>query len=192
VYCGSSLGASPVHRAAAAALGAHLAGSGIALVYGGGNVGLMGAIADAALERGGEVIGVIPRALQEKELGHGGCTELRVVDSMHERKQLMADLSDGFIALSGGVGTLEELFETFTWLQLGFHEKPVGVLNVAGFYDRLLEFLRQMTAEQFLKREHFDSLLVAEDAATLLARMAEFRPPQLGKWWREPPAPEAR
>lgn len=192
VYCGSSGGASPVHRAAAVALGAHLARSGLGLIYGGGNVGLMGAIADAALEAGGEVIGVIPRALQEKELGHGGCTELRVVGSMHERKQLMADLADGFIALSGGVGTLEELFETFTWLQLGFHEKPVGVLNVAGFYDRLLDFLEHLTAEQFLKRAHFDCLLVADDVATLLARMAAFRAPALGKWWREPPAPEAR
>jgi uncharacterized protein (TIGR00730 family) len=192
VYCGSNAGASPVHREAAVALGAHLAQSGIGLVYGGGNVGLMGAIADAALAVDGEVIGVIPASLQEKELGHGGCTELRVVASMHERKQVMADLSDGFIALPGGVGTLEELFETFTWLQLGFHAKPVGLLNVAGFYDRLLEFLRHVAAEQFLKLEHFDCLLVADDAATLLARMAAFRPPQLGKWWREPPAPEQR
>jgi hypothetical protein len=192
VYCGSNVGASPVHRAAAEALGAHLARSGLGLVFGGGNVGLMGAIADAALAAGGEVTGVIPASLQEKELGHGGCTELRVVASMHERKQLMADLSDGFIALSGGVGTLEELFETFTWLQLGFHEKPVGLLNVAGFYDRLIEFLRHLTDERFLKREHFDCLLVADDPATLLAQMAAFRPPTLGKWWRETPAPEAR
>jgi hypothetical protein len=192
MYCGSSSGASPVHREAAMALGAHLARSGIGLVYGGGNVGLMGALADAALAAGGEVIGVIPASLQEKELGHGGCTELRVVASMHERKQLMADLADGFIALSGGVGTLEELFETFTWLQLGFHAKPVGLLNVAGFYDRLLDFLRHLTEECFLKREHFDCLLVAEDATALLAQMAAFHPPQLGKWWREPPAPEAR
>jgi uncharacterized protein (TIGR00730 family) len=192
VYCGSSPGASPAHREAAVALGAQLARSGIGLVYGGGNVGLMGAIADAALAAGGEVIGVIPASLQEKELGHGGCTELRVVASMHERKQVMADLADGFIALAGGVGTLEELFETFTWLQLGFHEKPVGLLNVAGFYDRLLDFLRQLTDERFLKREHFDCLLVADDAAELLTRMSTFHPPQLGKWWREPPSADER
>ena len=192
VYCGSSPGASPVHRAAAVALGGHLARAGFGLVYGGGNVGLMGVLADAALAAGGEVIGVIPRSLQEKELGHGGCTELRLVDSMHERKQLMADLADGFIALPGGVGTLEELFETFTWLQLGFHEKPVGLLNVAGFYDRLLDFLQHVTAERFLKPGHLASLLVADDATTLLARMADFRPPQLGQWWHEPPPPEER
>ena len=190
VYCGSNFGASPEHRAAAEALGTRLARSGLGLVYGGGNVGLMGVIADAALRAGGEVIGVIPRALQEKELGHGGCTELRVVGSMHERKQLMADLADGFIALPGGGGTLEELFETFTWLQLGFHTKPVGLLNVAGFFDQLLAFLRHVTAEQFLKPEHFDCLLVEADAAMLLARMAEFRAPRLGKWTS--PGPEER
>ncbi len=192
VYCGSNVGASPEHAAVAQALGAHLAQAGVGVVYGGGNVGLMGLLADAALGAGGEVIGVIPRSLQEKELGHGGCTELRVVGSMHERKQLMADLSDGFITLAGGIGTLEELFETFTWLQLGFHAKPVGVLNVAGFYDRLLEFLEHLTAERFLRREHFDCLLVAEDPGALLASMAEFRPPQLGKWWRGAPEPEER
>lgn len=192
VFCGSSSGASPEHREAAVTLGTHLARTGLGLVYGGGNIGLMGALADAALAAGGEVIGVIPRSLQEKELGHRACSELHVVGSMHERKQLMADLSDGFIALPGGIGTLEELFEAFTWLQLGFHEKPVGLLNVAGFYDGLLDFLRHMTAGQFLKQAHFESLLVATDAAVLLGKMAHFRPPQLGKWWREPPAPEER
>jgi uncharacterized protein (TIGR00730 family) len=192
VYCGSNFGASPAHRAAADALGARLGKSGIGLVYGGGKVGLMGTIADAALRAGGEVIGVIPRSLQEKELGHGGCTELRVVGSMHERKQVMADLADGFVALPGGIGTLEELFETFTWLQLGFHEKPVGLLNVEGFYDQLLNFLQTVTTERFLRPEHLACLLVASDATALLTEMTAFRPPQLGKWWHERPAPDER
>jgi len=188
VYCGSSEGTNPVHREAAENLGALLASRGTGLVYGGGNVGLMGIIADAALRAGGEVIGVIPTALMDKELGHTGVTKLHVVASMHERKQLMADLSDGFIALSGGIGTFEELFETFTWLQLGFHAKPVGVLNVAGFYDHLLTFLRHATAEKFMRPAHLESLLVESDAAALLERMARFRPETLGKWERLPSA----
>jgi uncharacterized protein (TIGR00730 family) len=146
VYCGSATGANPAHRDAAEKLGVLLATRGIGLVYGGGNVGLMGVIADAALRAGGEVIGVIPGALMDKELGHTGVTKLHVVASMHERKQLMADLSDGFIALPGGIGTLEEFFETLTWLQLGFHNKPVGLLNVAGFYEHLLTFLRHVSS----------------------------------------------
>jgi uncharacterized protein (TIGR00730 family) len=192
VYCGSSPGANPIHREAAEHLGALLAARGIGLVYGGGNVGLMGAVADAALQAGGEVIGVIPSALMAKELGHGGVTKLHVVASMHERKQLMADLSDGFIAMSGGIGTLEELFETFTWLQLGFHDKPVGLLNVAGFYDHLLTFLEHATAEQFMRDAHLESLLVESDADALLARMARFRAPSLAKWEAHPPAPDER
>lgn len=163
-------------------MGRELAMRGIGLVYGGGHVGLMGVLADAVLQGGGEVIGVIPQALQDKELGHRGLAELHVVNSMHERKQLMADLSDGFMALPGGVGTLEELFETFTWLQLGFHEKPVGLLNVAGFYDGLTAFMRHLRSEGFLKPEHEQCLLVDADAARLLARMREFEPPRLGKW----------
>ena len=192
VYCGSSSGANPVHRDAAENLGALLATRGIGLVYGGGNVGLMGAVADGALRVGGEVIGVIPTALMDKELGHTGVTNLHVTASMHERKQLMADLSDGFIALPGGVGTLEELFETFTWLQLGFHAKPVGLLNVGGFYDSLLTFLRHAADEQFLRGEHLASLLVERDADALLARMAGFRAPQLGKWEAHLPEPDER
>jgi len=192
VYCGSSSGANPVHREAAEQLGALLAGRGIGLVYGGGNVGLMGAVADGALQAGGEVIGVIPAALMEKELGHTGVTKLHVVASMHERKQLMADLSDGFIALPGGIGTLEELFETFTWLQLGFHGKPVGLLNVLGFYDHLLAFLRHATAEEFLRPSHLDSLLVETDASELLERMAHFHAPMLSKWEAHPPSPAER
>ena len=192
VYCGSSSGANPIHREAAESLGAVLAARGIGLVYGGGNVGLMGILADAALRAGGEVIGVIPTALMDKELGHGGVTKLHVTASMHERKQLMADLSDGFIALPGGIGTLEELFETFTWLQLGFHAKPVGLLNVARFFDHLLTFLGHATDEHFLRPAHLESLLVETDAASLLARMARFRAPSLAKWEAHPPSPEER
>lgn len=192
VYCGSSFGSDPIHREVAGNLGALLALRGIGLVYGGGNVGLMGAVADGALRGGGEVIGVIPSALMDKELGHTGVTKLHVVGSMHERKQLMADLSDGFIALPGGIGTLEELFETFTWLQLGFHAKPVGLLNVAGFYDDLLGFLRHAAAERFLRAEHLDSLLVETDAGVLLDRMSRFRASALGKWESHLPSPEER
>ncbi|MEQ1852022.1 MAG: TIGR00730 family Rossman fold protein, partial [Chthoniobacteraceae bacterium] len=165
---------------------------GIGLVYGGGNVGLMGVIADAALHAGGEVIGVIPSALMDKELGHLGVTKLHVVGSMHERKQLMADLSEGFIALPGGIGTLEELFETFTWLQLGFHSKPVGLLNIAGFYDHLLTFLRHALADQFLRTGHLESLLVESGAGVLLERMSRFRATQISKWKAEPPSPAER
>jgi len=192
VYCGSSSGANPIHREAAEQVGALLAARGIGLVYGGGNVGLMGAVADGALRGGGEVIGVIPSALMEKELGHAGVTKLHVVASMHGRKQLMADLSDGFIALPGGIGTLEELFETFTWLQLGFHGKPVGLLNVAGFYDHLLTFLQHTATEKFLRTEHLESLLVEADCDTLLERMASFRASSLGKWEAHPPSPAER
>lgn len=182
VYCGSSSGDDPAHREAAHALGGFLAQSGIGLVYGGGHVGLMGALADGALASNGEVIGVIPHALMAKELGHGGVTDLRVVGSMHERKQLMVDLSDGFIALPGGFGTLDELFETLTWLQLSFHDKPVGILNVSGFFDGLIEFIHHMSRQGFLKPEHAACVLVEDDPAKLLARMESFRPPDLGKW----------
>ena len=191
VYCGSSLGADPMYREVAENLGALLAARGIGLVYGGGNVGLMGIIADAALRAGGEVIGVIPTALMDKELGHTGVTKLHVVTSMHERKQLMADLSDGFIALPGGIGTLEELFEALTWLQLGFHDKPVALLNVAGFYDHLLTFLRHVTSEKFMRDAHLESLLVESDVDALLARMTAFCAPSVAKW-THPPSPRER
>ena len=192
VYCGSSTGVNPAHRDAAEKLGTLLAARGIGLVYGGGNIGLMGVVADAALRAGGEVIGVIPGALMEKELGHAGLTKLHVVGSMHERKRLMADLSDGFIALPGGIGTLEEFFETFTWQQLAFHDKPVALLNAGGFYDHLLAFLRHVTDERFLRGEHLDSLLIETDAVALLDRMAAFRAPRLGKWRDHPPSPGER
>lgn len=182
VYCGSSPGNDPAHLDSARSLGAFLASAGITVVYGGGNVGLMGAVADGALAADGKVIGVIPQSLLEKELGHRGITELHVTGSMHERKQMMVDLSDGFIALPGGFGTLDELFETLTWLQLGFHSKPVGLLNPGGFFDGLTGFVQHMARSGFLKPEHADCLLVESDAEKLLARMRSFRPPDLGKW----------
>ena len=185
IYCGSSRGLDPIFSNAAAELARYLVHEGIGIVYGGGNVGLMGVIADAALAAGGEVIGVIPESLMAKELGHGGVSELRVVRSMHERKQLMVDLSDGFIALPGGFGTLDELFETLTWLQLGFHDKPVGLLNVSGFFDHLLTFLDHMSDTGFLKYEHRASLLIETDPATLITAMHSFQPHTCGKWIKE-------
>ena len=182
VFCGSNPGRLPAYRAAAVALGRTLAERGIGLVYGGASVGLMGAVADAALAAGGEATGVIPRALMDRELGHSGLTELRVVGSMHARKALMAELSDGFIALPGGAGTLEEIFEIWTWSQLGDHEKPCGLLNVAGFYDRLIGFLDHAAAEGFMRAEHRAMLLAAETAQAMLAAFAAYRAPVVRKW----------
>lgn len=185
IYCGSSRGLDPAFHSAAVDLARHLARQGLGIVYGGGNVGLMGVVADAALAAGGEVIGVIPESLLAKELGHRGCTRLIVTRSMHERKQTMVDLSDGFMALPGGFGTLDELFETLTWLQLGFHGKPVGLLNVNGFFDRLLSFLDHMGSEGLLKPEHRASLLSETSPEALLRVMKEFRPHTCGKWIKE-------
>ena len=182
VFCGSSHGASPVYTEAARDLGRRIAQRGMGLVYGGGKVGLMGEVADAALAAGGEVIGVIPYALQAREVGHKGLTELRVVDSMHERKALMADLSDGFLALPGGIGTLEEMFEVWTWGQLGLHSKPCALLDVAGYYSPLLAFLDHTVNEGFLREAHRAVLLVDADPEALLDRMAGFRPPRVEKW----------
>lgn len=182
IYCGSSRGLDPDFPTAAAGLARHLVSQGIGIVYGGGNVGLMGVVADAALAAGGEVIGVIPESLLAKELGHQGCTQLHVTRSMHERKQLMVDLSEGFIALPGGFGTLDELFETLTWLQLGFHTKPVGLLNVNGFFDHLLTYLDHMTAAGLLKPEHRASLLTDTNPQGLLEKMRTFQPHTCGKW----------
>lgn len=182
VFCGSNTGKDAVYAEAARSLAQAVAGSGMKLVYGGGNIGLMGVLAEAALAAGGHVTGVTPRRLLEKEVVHTGLSELRVVDTMHERKALMAELSDGFIALPGGLGTYEEMFEALTWAQLGFHRKPCGLLNVAGFYDRLADFLDHAVAERFLKAEHRAMLLVDSDARTLVARIREHRPPQLSKW----------
>ena len=190
IYCGSSGGTNRLYREAAAAVAGFLAEQGIGIVYGGGKVGLMGAVADAALGAGGEVIGVIPQSLMDKELAHAGATQLHVVRSMHERKQLMADLSDGVIALPGGFGTLDELFESLTWLQLGFHGKPIGLLNVAGFFDGLIKFVADAREAGFLRAEHEACLLVDTDPAALLAKMRAFKAPDLGKWIEEMAAAE--
>lgn len=182
VFCGSSAGRDPAFAAAAVSVARALAGRDLGVIYGGGRVGLMGALADAALAAGGEVIGVIPRALMEREIGHEGLTALHVVDTMHERKALMADLSDGFIALPGGAGTLEELFEVFTWAQLGLHGKPCGLLDVLGYYDALTRFLDHAVEQGFLGADSRAMLLVDEDLERLLDRMAAYEPPAVAKW----------
>ena len=168
--------------AAAEEVGRLLATQGRRLVYGGGRIGLMGAVADAALAHGGEVIGVIPRALVEKEVAHAGLTELRVVASMHDRKAAMADLADGFLALPGGIGTLEEFFEIWTWGQLGLHHKPFGLLNVAGFFDPLLAFLDQLTEQRFVRAEHRGMLCTRAVAGDLLEEMTAYRPVDVWRW----------
>jgi uncharacterized protein (TIGR00730 family) len=182
VYCGSNAGRRSGYAEAARVLGTELARRGLGLVYGGGRVGLMGVLADAALAAGGEVIGVIPEALATREVAHAGLTELRVVGSLHERKALMAELSDGFMALPGGYGTLDELCEIVTWAQLGLHEKPCGILNVERYFDPFVAFIDRAVGEGFVRPEHQALILVENDPAALLARMAEFRPPALPKW----------
>ena len=182
VFCGSSPGVDPGFVAAAEEVGRLLAPQGRRLVYGGGRLGLMGAVADAALAHGGEVIGVIPGALVEKEVAHTGLTELRVVASMHDRKAAMADLADGFLALPGGIGTLEEFFEIWTWGQLGLHHKPFGLLNVAGFFDPLLAFLDQLTEQRFVRAEHRGMLCTRAVAGDLLEEMTAHRPVDVWRW----------
>ncbi|SPK72971.1 conserved protein of unknown function [Cupriavidus taiwanensis] len=182
VYCGSSPGNRPEYAQGARRLGRTLAESGLTLVYGGGKVGLMGIVADAVLEHGGHAVGIIPEALMQKEVGHRGLTELHVVRNMHERKQMMADRADAFVAMPGGVGTFEELFETFTWLQLGYHAKPVGLLNLAGFYDGMLGFLSHAVREGFLKRVHAELLHVGDTPAGLLAQLAAAPRVRVDKW----------
>jgi uncharacterized protein (TIGR00730 family) len=185
VFCGSNLGINPRYRQAAVDVGRLLAQRGIELVYGGGDVGLMGIMADTVLEAGGRVIGVIPTALMAKEVGHKGLTDLRIVGSMHERKALMADLSDGFIALPGGYGTFEEFCEVVTWSQLGLHGKPCGVLNVAGYYDPLLELFDRAVNEGFLRAENRKLVLEDSNPTELLRKMAEFVPIPANKWiWK--------
>jgi hypothetical protein len=182
VFAGSSAGSRPEYLAAAEELGRVLAAREIGVVYGGARVGLMGAVADAVLVGGGQVIGVIPQAMVEKEVAHDGLTDLRVVTTMHERKALMAELSDGFIALPGGWGTLDELFEILTWAQLGIHQKPCGLLNVLGYFDRLLAFLDHAVQQGFVRGE-FGALLATSDGpATLLSAMERQRPPAVEKW----------
>jgi uncharacterized protein (TIGR00730 family) len=182
LFCGSSPGVKPIYAETAARLGEVLALRGSSLVYGGGRVGLMGAAADAALENGGEVIGIIPQAICDLEVQHKGCTELHVVSSMHIRKQMMHDLSDGFITLPGGHGTFDELFETITWLQLGYHRKPVGVLNVAGYYDPMIAMLDNALEEGFLTPFVRELLIVDDDLERLLQRMSDWQAPDLRKW----------
>ena len=174
VYCGSSIGASPLYVKAAQELATVMVENDIALVYGGGHVGLMGTIADAVLSAGGKVTGVIPRALMVSEIRHDRLTRLVVVKDMHERKALMAELADGFIAMPGGVGTLEELFEALTWLQLGFHDKPVGLLNVAGFFNGLIDFVAHLVQQGFLKSEHAALLLAELNPLELLHQLQQF------------------
>jgi uncharacterized protein (TIGR00730 family) len=182
VFAGSSAGVRPAYRTAAQAMGRALATRGINLVYGGGRVGLMGMLADAVLASGGHVTGVIPHALAAREVAHLGLTDLRVVGSMHERKALMADLADGFIALPGGWGTLDELFEILTWGQLGLHQKPCGLLNADGYFDRLLSFVDHSIAEGFVRREYRRMIAVSESPDELLAILASYEPPAVEKW----------
>ena len=182
VFCGSSPGGDPAFITAARSLGRTLARSGRLLIYGGAQVGLMGALADAALSAGGKVIGVVPQALMDKELAHPGLTELRVVASMHERKGTMAELADGFVAMPGGLGTLEELFEVWTWAQLGLHRKPLGVLTCGSLFSPLFKFLDDLVAQRLLRREHRDMVLTEGDPERLLAAMDGYQPIAVPKW----------
>lgn len=182
MYCGSNYGAREDYTRAATHLGAFLARSGRRLVYGGGKVGLMGVVADSVLANGGEVIGVLPQALMTKELAHTGLTKLHVVGTMHDRKALMAELSDAFVAMPGGLGTLEELFEIWTWTQLGLHQKPIGLLNVSGFYDPLVTFLDSLVRERFVRPDNIEALAVSSDPEALIAAMSVLKPPPRPKW----------
>lgn len=182
VFCGSSMGNKEIFKNRATRLGRALAERNIGLVYGGAKVGIMGAIADAVLQEGGKVIGVLPRFLQEKELAHKGLTELILVDSMHERKTKMNELCDGVLALPGGFGTLEELFEMLTWGQLGLHKKPVAILNIDGFYDSLNLFIQAMVHNGFLKALNRDMLLADDNIDTILDKMENYKAPEVGKW----------
>lgn len=182
VYCGSSPGRMEAYSKAAHRLGVSLAKRDIKLIYGGASVGVMGVVADAVLEHGGQAVGVIPEALVRKEVAHHHLTELHITGSMHERKMLMADLSEGFIALPGGIGTLEEISEIWTWAQLGFHKKPFGMLNINGYYDSLIAFLDHTVAEQFVKQPHRSMLMVETDPDALLDRLSCYVAPDVEKW----------
>lgn len=182
VYCGSSPGLLPDYRESARRLGFEMAARGLGLVYGGASVGVMGAVADAVLARGGTVTGVIPHSLATREVSHAGLDELIVVGSMHERKAKMAELSDGFIALPGGWGTIEEIFEMLTWAQLGFHEKPCGLLNVASYFDPLFDFLESAIEQQFVKEEYRPMMMMDDSPGALLDRFAAYRAPKVKKW----------
>lgn len=182
VFCGSSMGTRDAYRNAARALGKEMARRGIGLVYGGSNIGLMGVIADAVLEAGGEAIGIMPFHLVRKEIAHQQLTELRVVNTMHERKALMGDLADGFIALPGGFGTYDEICEVVTWAQLGLHQKPCALLNVAGYYDALVAMFDHATQEGFVRRAHREMLIVSADVGELLNQMQAYQAPVVEKW----------
>jgi uncharacterized protein (TIGR00730 family) len=182
VYCGSSFGVNPVYSEAAKAFGRALVAADLGLVYGGGKVGLMGVIADTVMAEGGRAIGVIPELLVNKEVGHEGLSELHVVPDMHQRKKMMADLSDAFVALPGGAGTLEELFEVYTWAQLGYHHKPIGVLNIDGFYDPLIALLKHTVSEGFMRQTYFDLLQIDNDPAALIGKIARYHAPAQDKW----------
>ena len=185
VFCGSSPGSRPGYADAARRVGAALARNGLGLVYGGGRVGLMGIVADTALAEGGRVVGVIPDPLATKEIAHEGLTELHVVPGMHERKALMAQRSAGFLTLPGGVGTFEEFFEILTWAALGLHRKPIGLLNVEGYFDPLLALLDHAVAERFLRPEHLDELIVSDNPEAIVADLLSHTPPPLGPKWIE-------
>lgn len=182
VFCGSSAGTDPIHRQMAGNMGASLAREGIELVYGGGSVGLMGAIADAVLQSGGHVIGVIPRFLATRELLHQGVSDLRLTETMHERKALMSELSDAFVALPGGLGTLEELFEVLTWAQLGLHRKPIGLLNIAGYFDPLIAMIDRGIADGFCRPEHRQLFVIDDQPESLLQKLREHVLPTVQKW----------
>ena len=182
VFCGASPGGDPAYMAAARAMGVAIADRGLALVYGGAKVGLMGGLADAALAAGGKVFGVMPEALMDKEIAHTGLTRLEVVPSMHERKARMAEMADGFVALPGGVGTMEEIFEIWTWGQLGFHAKPAGFLNVLGYFDHRKAFVDHAVGEAFLKAPHRDMLIFRSDVNEMLDGLAVYKPPVVEKW----------
>lgn len=184
VFCASSMGKDEIYAQTARALGRLLAESGLRLIYGGGNIGLMGQTANAVLQHGGHVTGVIPDFLVRKEVGHLDVTELIVVDTMHTRKARMADLADGFLTLPGGFGTMDELCEILTWAQLGLHQKPIGLLNVNGYYDALLQLFDRMTADGLLRPENRDMLLADTDPAALLEKMRRYQPPAVEKWLR--------
>ncbi|QKG83546.1 TIGR00730 family Rossman fold protein [Kroppenstedtia pulmonis] len=182
VFCGSSSGSVRAYGEGAKELGQALAEAGITLVYGGASVGLMGVVADTVLRHGGQVIGVIPKSLVDHELAHDNLTELHIVDSMHERKALMAELSEGFITMPGGSGTMEEFFEVFTWAQLGFHQKPCGLLNLNGYYTSLIQFFSHMVQEGFMKKEYPSMVLSDTKAKSLLEQMNRYQPPETFKW----------
>ena len=182
VFCGSNSGTGVAYADAARSLARAIARRRLALVYGGGSIGLMGILADAALEAGGNVIGVTPRRLVEREVAHGGLTELRVVETMHERKALMADLSDAFVSLPGGLGTLDETFEMLTWIQLGYHRKPCALLEVNGYFEQLTAFLDHAVEQRFLTAEHRAMLIIERDPEAVLDRLASAKLPDTGKW----------